>query len=60
MNDAQKRALQNAIANAGDNLARARMQQQADPNWVSGNEESIDEVVAEYQRHYDELREDIE
>lgn len=47
--DAVQRAVRTALGNAEDNLARAKMQQRADPEWTSGNDETIDQVVAGYQ-----------
>lgn len=55
MNDAGIRAIRSELANASDNLARAQMQKRANPDWRSGNDESIDDVIAGYQRHVDEL-----
>ena len=48
-------ALKRELGNAEDNLYRAKMQQRASSDWRSGNGETIDEVVAQYQRHRDEL-----
>lgn len=57
MNDAQRNAVLAAITNAEDNLERAKMQRDADPLWVSGNGQKIDEVVATYEGHLAQLKE---
>ena len=49
------KALKRELGNAEDNLYRAKLQQKASSDWKSGNGESIDEVVNQYQRHRDEL-----
>ena len=59
MNEAQRRAIQSAIGNMQDNLYRARMQKRADPSWVSGNGETIDQVIAGYQKELDHLQEGL-
>ncbi len=55
MNEAQKRAVESAIANVQDDLLRAKWAQRRDPNWKSGNGETIDEVIAGYEKHLAEL-----
>lgn len=57
MNEIQERAIQNAIGSAEDNLARAKMQKRANPNWRGGNDESIDDVIADYKHELAELKE---
>lgn len=59
MNAAQERALRAAAGNARDDLARARMQKKADPNWRSGNGETIDEVIAGYEARVADLTEGL-
>ena len=56
LNEAQQRAIQNAIGNAEDNLARALAAQKRNPNWVSGNGEPILEVIHGYERELRQLR----
>jgi hypothetical protein len=56
LNETQRRAIDSAIANAEDNLARARRQMQRDPRWVSGNGEPILEVIYAYERELRQLR----
>ena len=46
-----------ALASAQDNLARATMQRERMPEWVSGNGEPIDEVVAGYWADVNEIKE---
>ena len=55
MNEAQKRAIATALVNAKDDLARATMQKRANPNWRSGNGETIDELISQYQAQVREL-----
>lgn len=57
MNEVQKRAIRTAIGNMEDNLYRAKMQQHAMPTWMSGNGETIDQVIAGYQKELDALKE---
>lgn len=57
LNDAQRRALQSAIANAEDNLFRARHTMRHQPDWKSGNGEPIAQIVAEYEGHLAALKE---
>jgi len=56
MNATQKQAIEIAIGNAQDNLMRAQMQKKSNPSWKSINGETIDEVIAGYQKHLDELK----
>lgn len=56
--NAVEKAVRHSLGNAEDNLARAKMQERADPTWRSGNDESIQEVVASYQAHADKIRAD--
>lgn len=58
MNQAQRRAIETAIGNAADNLYRAKLQKKRDPNWVSGNDETIDEVITQYQKQINDLKGD--
>jgi hypothetical protein len=45
MNKAAEHAVRLALGNAEDNLHRAKLQQKADPNWVSGNgQKQVDEL----------------
>ncbi len=57
MNKTQLEAIEESISNAEDNLYRAQMQQPANPKWVSGNGESINSIVAQYEQHLRELKE---
>jgi hypothetical protein len=56
LNDAQRRAIESAIANAEDNLARANAMMKLNPGWVSGNGEPILEVIFRYERELRRLR----
>lgn len=56
MNDVQRKVIENAIGNDEDNLARAEMQKRVNPNWVSGNGETIDEVIAQYKWRIETLK----
>jgi len=56
MNEYQERAIQTAIANAEDNLARAKSMQKRNPNWISGNGEPILEVIHSYERELRHLK----
>lgn len=55
MSGAARRAIVNALVAARDNLTRALLQRGADPEWKSGNGESIDEIVAGYNSEAEEL-----
>src|SRR5262245_42478483 len=44
------REIRRAIAVLDDNLVRARLQRRADPNWVSGNGEPNNDLIAGYER----------
>lgn len=44
------------LINVGDDLYRAECTLKTNPDWRSGNGETIQEVVAGYQRQWDELR----
>jgi hypothetical protein len=59
MNEAQKQAIQTALGNAQDNLERAKRQKEADPNWVSGNGDTVDQMIAGYQKQVDNLKEGL-
>lgn len=41
-------ALKREIGNINDNIARAEHQRAANPHWISGNGETIDEVLSAY------------
>ena len=60
MNQAQRDALGSAIVNAKDDLYRAQRQKRLAPGWKSGNGETMDEVIAGYQRQVNELTEALE
>ena len=49
MNEIAIEAVQNEIGGIEDNLFRARLQKRAKPSWVSGNGETIDEVISQYE-----------
>jgi hypothetical protein len=48
-------ALRTKLGNAYDNLYRAKLQLRANPEWRSGNDESIQDMVADYQKYHDEI-----
>lgn len=50
------RLYRQAIGIAEDNLHRAKMQRQADPNWESGHGEPIDLLIGQYQKEVNDLR----
>lgn len=56
MNDLQKKAIQDAIDNVEDNLYRARLAQNRNPLWTSGNGEPIADVIAGYENRLKRLR----
>jgi hypothetical protein len=56
LNEAQQRAINNAIAAAVDNLRRAELTMQRNPNWVSGNGEPILELIHAYEREFRQLK----
>jgi hypothetical protein len=56
MNQAQQQAIKTAIGNAEDNLFRAQLQKKSDPNYRSGNGDTIDEMISGYQKQVDELK----
>ncbi len=60
MNETGIKAIKTALANAEDNLCRARMQKRAMPNWSSGNGETIDELITAYEKERDQLLEALQ
>ena len=56
LNESQQRAIDSAIANAEDNLARAKWTRDVNPGWVSGNGEPILEVIHAYERELRQLK----
>lgn len=50
-----ERAVDRVLGALDDNLYRAKLQQRADPDWRTGNGESVDSMIAGYQRERDEL-----
>ena len=58
MNETQRRIINSAIINLEDDLHRAKLSRKLDPGWKSANEESIDEVIAGYEKTLAELKED--
>jgi hypothetical protein len=57
MNDAGKKAIENALGGVEDDLARALHQQSCNRNFRSGNGVHIDAMIATYERQRDALRE---
>lgn len=55
MNTLVKNLLQEELRRAEDNLYRARLQQQHDPTWCSGNGESLTDVISGYAARRDEI-----
>jgi len=41
-------AIRNALRVAEDNMARAMTQKRANPEWKSGNGQSVDDVIEDY------------
>jgi hypothetical protein len=56
MNKAGIDAIENALTNAEDNLARANMQKRYDLRWTNDMGESIDEVIKGYEDEVKELK----
>jgi hypothetical protein len=59
MNRAQRNAVNQVIGNIEDDLYRAKMQKKADPNWKSGNGESIDDYISDCEKRLVELKEGL-
>jgi hypothetical protein len=55
MNAAQKQAIETHISFLQDNLYRFRMQQKANPNYVTGNGEPIADIIANHEKQIAEL-----
>ncbi len=49
------RAVKDRLANARDDLARARLQQCARPDWKDGNDIPISEIVVAYRHQVNDL-----
>jgi hypothetical protein len=56
INETIRKAVQNQIDNLTDNLYRARLQKRRNPNWRTGNGETIDEVIRGYEHELNEAR----
>ena len=56
MNNAQRRAIESAISNVSDNLYRFKLQRDRDPNWKSGNDEPIDDIILKLEAELAELQ----
>jgi ABC-type phosphate transport system auxiliary subunit len=50
------RMVRGQISSIEDDLARSRLQQRKNPNWVSGNGEHISEIVRKYEYELDQTR----
>lgn len=57
MNKAQKRAIEQAIANLEDNLFRYKFAEQQHPGSKTGNGAPYTEVIEEHKRQIAELKE---
>lgn len=51
-----REAIERDLGNAIDNLTRAELTRDRNPQWVSGNGESIEAVVRGYRKHVLELQ----
>jgi hypothetical protein len=47
--------LRREIGSVDENIYRAGLQKKSNPNWICGNGESIDDVIAGYQKRRDKL-----
>ncbi len=54
--DLLERLLRDELGRAEDNLCRAKLQQRAKPDWTSGNDKPIADMVASYAKSADEVR----
>ena len=59
MNEAGRQAIKQAIGNAEDNLFRYRLQQTANPDWISGNGGKIRDIILELEKEIAELKENL-
>jgi hypothetical protein len=53
-------AVRQQLGNLQDNLYRYKMQQKADPDWRTGNDEPIGDVIASIEAQITELRRDAD
>lgn len=56
LTSAQIKAIKEKIGHVSDDLYRFRMQKDRDPDWKSGNDEPIDDIILKLESEIEELK----